>query len=150
MSQKVKFSNNWKKAKAKVQKVHTRIANARKDFLHKITTTISKNHALVCVEDLQVRNMSKSAAGTNEQPGKMVRQKSDLNRSILDQGWGMFRSQLEYKLEWNGGMLLAVPLKIPVELVHTAITSLKTIGRHSLNLSVSVVGTRIMPMWSAR
>ena len=61
MSRKVKFSNNWKKAKTKVQKIHTDIANARKDFLHKITTTISKNHALVCVEDLQVRNMSKSA-----------------------------------------------------------------------------------------
>jgi len=87
MSRKVKFSSNWKKAKTKVQKVHTDIANVRKDFLHKITTTISKNHALVCVEDLQVRNMSKSAAGTKEQPGKMVRQKSGLNRSILDQGW---------------------------------------------------------------
>ena len=109
MSRKVKFSNNWKKAKVKVQKIHTDIANARKDFLHKTTTTISKNHALVCVEDLQVRNMSKTAVGTKEQPGKMVRQKSGLNRSILDQGWGMFRSQLEYKLEWNGGVLLAVP-----------------------------------------
>jgi len=47
MSRKVKFSNNWKKAKARVQKVHTSIANARKDFLHKTTTTISENHALV-------------------------------------------------------------------------------------------------------
>ena len=69
MSHKVKFSSNWKKAKAKVQKIHTAIANARKDFLHKITTTISKNHALVCVEDLQVRTMSKSTAGTIEQQG---------------------------------------------------------------------------------
>lgn len=109
MSRKVKFSNNWKKAKAKVQKVHIGIMNARKDFLHKTTTAISKNHALVCVEDLQISNMSKTAAGTREQPGKGVRQKSNLNRSILDQGWGIFRSQLEYKLEWNGGMLLAVP-----------------------------------------
>ena len=58
MSRKVKFSRNWKKARASVQKIHTRIANARKDFLHKTTTTISQNHALVCVEDLQVRNMS--------------------------------------------------------------------------------------------
>lgn len=105
----VKFSKNWKKARKKVQKVHTDIANARKDFLHKATTTISKNHALVCVEDLQIRNMSKSAKGTNEHPGKMVQQKSGLNRSILDQGWGMFRAQLEYKLAWNGGMLLVVP-----------------------------------------
>jgi putative transposase len=108
MSRKVKFSNNWKKAKAKVQKVHIDIGNARKDFLHKTTTTISKNHALVCVEDLQVKNMSKTAAGTKEQPGKQVGKKANLNRSILDQGWGMFRSQLGYKLSWNGGILLAV------------------------------------------
>jgi putative transposase len=109
MSRKVKFSNNWKKAKARVQKIHVGIANARKDFLHKSTTTISKNHALVCIEDLQVRNMSRSAKGTIEQPGKKVSQKSGLNRSILDQGWGEFRRQLGYKVVWNGGMLLAVP-----------------------------------------
>jgi putative transposase len=109
LNRKVKFSQNWKKEKAKVQKIHIGIANARKDYLHKNTTTISKNHALVCVEDLQVSNMSKSASGTKEKPGKHVRQKSGLNRSILDQGWGMFRSQLAYKLQWNGGMLLTVP-----------------------------------------
>lgn len=108
LSRKVRFSQNWKKEKAKVQKIHIGITNARKDFLHKITTTISKNHALVCIEDLQVSNMSKSASGTKEKPGKNVRQKSGLNRSILDQGWGIFRSQLAYKLEWNGGMLLEV------------------------------------------
>jgi putative transposase len=109
LSRKVKFSQNWKKEKAKVQKIHIGIANARKDFLHKVTTTISKNHALVCIEDLQVSNMSRSASGTQEKPAKNVRQKSGLNRSILDQGWGMFRTQLAYKLEWKGGMLLAVP-----------------------------------------
>jgi putative transposase len=109
MSRKVKFSSNWKKAKAKVQKIHTGISNARKDFLHKATTTISQNHALVCVEDLQVRNMSRSSKGTVDTPGKNVRQKSGLNRSILDQGWSEFRRQLDYKLTWNGGTLLAVP-----------------------------------------
>jgi putative transposase len=109
MSRKVKFSRNWKKAKARIQKIHTRIAHARKDFLHKTTTTISQNHALVCVEDLQVRNMSKSSKGTVENPGKKVSQKSGLNRAILDQGWGEFRRQLDYKLAWNGGTLLAVP-----------------------------------------
>ena len=109
MSRKVKFSSNWKKAKAKVQKIHTGIANARKDFLHKTTTTISQNHALVCIEDLQVRNMSKTSKGNGEQPGKMVKQKSGLNRSILDQGWGEFRRQLAYKVVWHGGILLAVP-----------------------------------------
>ena len=109
MSRKVKFSSNWKKAKARVQKVHSNIANARKDYLHNTSTTISQNHALVCIEDLQVRNMSKSSKGNSEQHGKMVKQKSGLNRSILDQGWGEFRRQLEYKVSWNGGMLLAVP-----------------------------------------
>lgn len=109
MSRKVKFSNNWKKARVEVQKIHTRIANARKDFLHKITTTISKNHALVYIEDLQVRNISKSSRGTIEQPGKNVSQKRSLNRAILDQGWGEFRRQLDYKMAWCGGVLLAVP-----------------------------------------
>ena len=109
MSHKVKFSNNWKKAKARVQQIHTGIANARKDFLHKTTTTISQNHALVCIEDLQVRNMSKSSKGNSEEPGKKVAQKSGLNRSILDQGWGEFRRQLAYKVQWHGGMLLVVP-----------------------------------------
>jgi putative transposase len=109
MSRKVKFGCNWKKAKAKVQKVHTDIAHARKDFLHKTTTAISKNHALVCIEDLQVRNMSKSSKGNSEQHGKRVRQKAGLNRAILDQGWGEFRRQLEYKMLWSGGILLAVP-----------------------------------------
>jgi putative transposase len=109
MSRKVKFSNNWRKAKLKVQQVHTHIANARRDFLHKTTTTISKNHALVCIEDLQVRNMSRSSKGTIEQPGQRVRQKSGLNRAILDQGWAQFRRQLEYKMQWTGGLLLAVP-----------------------------------------
>jgi putative transposase len=109
MAHKQKFSNNWKKAKAKVQKIHTQIANTRRDFLHKATTTLSQNHALVFVEDLQVRNMSKSAAGTAENHGKNVAQKSGLNKAILDQGWGEFRRQLDYKLAWNGGMLFAVP-----------------------------------------
>ena len=109
MSRKTKFSNNWKKAKAKVQKIHTRIANVRKDFLHKASATISKNHALVVVEDLKVSNMSRSAKGTVDAPGRNVRAKSGLNKSILDQGWGEFRRQLEYKMAWKGGYLVAVP-----------------------------------------
>ncbi len=64
---------------------------------------------MVCIEDLQVRNMSKSAAGSAEKPGKSVRAKSGLNKAILDQGWFEFRRQLEYKLAWAGGWLIAVP-----------------------------------------
>jgi putative transposase len=109
MSRKVKFSNNWKKAKTKIQRIHRTIAHARKDYLHKITTTISQNHALVCIEDLQVRNMSRSSKGNSEEHGKMVKQKSGLNRAILDQGWGEFRRQLGYKMTWRGGILLTVP-----------------------------------------
>ena len=109
MARKVKFSANWKKAKARVQKIHSHIGNARKDYLHKASTTISQNHAIVCVEDLQIRNMSKSSKGNAETHGKQVRQKSGLNRAILDQGWGEFRRQLDYKLAWNGGHLIAVP-----------------------------------------
>jgi len=109
MSRKVKFSNNWKKAKARVQRIHSRIGNARRDYLHKTTTTISQNHAMVCIEDLQVRNMSRSAAGTVDTPGRNVRAKSGLNKAILDQGWFEFRRQLEYKLAWNGAYLIAVP-----------------------------------------
>lgn len=111
MSRKTKFSSNWKKAKARVQKIHTRIANVRRDFLHKTSTTISKNHAIVCIEDLQVRNMSKSAAGSSETPGRNVKAKSGLNKSILDQGWFEFRRQLEYKQVWLGGDVLAVPAR---------------------------------------
>ncbi|MCB1776869.1 MAG: transposase [Candidatus Competibacteraceae bacterium] len=109
MSRKVKFSNNWKKAKAHVQRIHTRIANARKDFLHKASCQISQNHAMIVIEDLQVRNLSQSSKGNREQHGKQVRQKSGLNRSILDQGWAEFRRQLEYKTTWNGGFVVAVP-----------------------------------------
>ena len=109
MSRKTKFSSNWKKAKVRVQKIHTRIANVRKDFLHKTTTTISKNHAIVCIEDLQVRNMSKSAAGSSDSPVRNVKAKSGLNKSILDQGWFEFRRQLEYKQVWLGGDVLVVP-----------------------------------------
>jgi putative transposase len=109
MSHKVKFSRNWKKAKARVTRLHSKIANVRQDYLHKTTTTLSKNHALVVIEDLQVKNMSASARGTVSKPGRNIRQKSGLNKSILDQGWFEFRRQLEYKQEWRGGDVLAVP-----------------------------------------
>jgi putative transposase len=109
LARKKKFSQNWKKAKTKLTKLHSKIANCRKDFLHKTSTMIGKNHARIYVEDLKVKDMSKSAAGTIEQPGRNVKQKSGLNRAILDQAWGEFRRQLAYKLEWSGGDLVAVP-----------------------------------------
>ena len=108
LARKVKFSSNWKKLKFRIQKLHKKIADIRSDFLHKATSTISKSHALVVVEDLQVKNMSSSASGTMENSGRNVKAKSGLNKSILDQGWGEFVRQLEYKLGWLGGVLLRV------------------------------------------
>ena len=58
-----------------------------KDFLRKASCQISQNHAMIAIEDLQVLNLSKSAKGNNKPHGKMVKQKSGLNRSMLDQGW---------------------------------------------------------------
>ncbi|EGV2901996.1 IS200/IS605 family element transposase accessory protein TnpB [Salmonella enterica] len=109
LSRKVKFSSNWQKQKRKVQHLHSHIANIRRDYLHKVTSEISKNHAMIVIEDLKVSNMSKSAKGTAEQHGRNVKAKSGLNRSILDQGWYEMRRQLEYKQLWRGGQVLAVP-----------------------------------------
>ena len=108
LARKEKYSSNWKKAKAKITKLHTKIANIRKDFVHKSSNDISKNHAVVFVEDLQVKNMSASAKGRKANPGKKVRQKSGLNRSILDASPFELRRQLEYKTQWNGGLLVPV------------------------------------------
>ena len=108
MAKKVKFSANWKKCKAKIGKLQERIANVRRDHLNKVSTEISKKHAMVIVEDLKVSNMSRSAKGTAEKHGKNVKQKSGLNRSILDQGWSAFRHMLEYKTTWIGGQLVAI------------------------------------------
>jgi putative transposase len=103
LARKTKFSRNWNKQKNKITKLHSKIANIRKDFVHKVTTAISKSYAYVTVEALKVKNMSKSAKGTADKHGKMVKQKAGLNKSILDQGWGMFRQFLAYKLKYNYG-----------------------------------------------
>src|SRR5690606_2927784 len=71
--------------------------------------SLSKSHALLCVEDLQVKNMSRSSSGTLEAPGRNVRAKSGLNKALLDQGFGEFYRQLDYKVQWLGGWLVAVP-----------------------------------------
>ncbi|MCT8211817.1 RNA-guided endonuclease InsQ/TnpB family protein, partial [Proteus mirabilis] len=77
--------------------------------LHKVTSEISKNHAMIVIEDLKVSNMSKSAKGTTERHGRNVKAKSGLNRSILEQGWYEMRRQFEYKQLWRGGQVLAIP-----------------------------------------
>ena len=108
LTRKEKGSQNWKKQKSKISRLHHTIASVRSDFLHKLSTETSQNHAKVYVEGLNIRGMSRSARGTAEEPGMNVRAKSGLNKSILDQGWFEFRRQLDYKLSWKGGSLVEV------------------------------------------
>ena len=111
LSKKKKFSANWKKIKTKIEKCHYHIANVRKDFLHKTSTQLAQSHSLIVMEDLNTKDMTKSARGTKENPGTNVKAKSGLNRSILDQGWYMFQQYLSYKLTWRGGELVLIPPK---------------------------------------
>ena len=109
LKHKTRLSRNWKKQKSRIARLHQKAANVRRDTLHKLSTTICKNHAMVAVEDLRVSNMTASAKGTLAAPGRQVKQKTGLNKAILDQGWFEFRRQLTYKQAWRGGLLVAVP-----------------------------------------
>lgn len=109
LARKQKFSQNWKKQRNRISMLHINIADARKDYLHKISTEISNNHAMIFMEDLKIKNMSKSAKGDIQDPGRNVKAKSGLNKSILDQGWGEFKRQVQYKQAWNGGTVVFVP-----------------------------------------
>ena len=99
-SRKKKGSNNRAKARRKLAKAHAKVADQRKDFLHKITSDIVKNqdYTGVAVEDLAVKDMMKR----KPEDKKGRRKQRDLSRSISDVGWGMFREMLKYKYEWNG------------------------------------------------
>ncbi|WP_003542066.1 RNA-guided endonuclease InsQ/TnpB family protein [Desulfotomaculum nigrificans] len=94
LSRKVKGSNNRGKAKAKVAKLHAKVANQRKDFLHKTSLSIVKRYKYIFVEDLKVKNMAKN---------------KKLAKSIHDAGWSMFGSFLEYKAIQKGKVFLKVP-----------------------------------------
>ena len=111
LSRKKKFSRNFHKTKLKIQKLHNHIVNIRRDFLHKISTQLAKSHSLIVMEELKAKDMSRSAKGTKEKPGRNVKAKSGLNRSILDQGWSMFQQLLSYKLSWQGKKLLLIDPK---------------------------------------
>jgi putative transposase len=97
----VKKSNNFIRLKKRINKLHKKIANSRKNYLHSISTYLVNNHAIIFIENLNIKNMSKSAKGTIEEKGKNVKQKSGLNLSILEQGWGIFGDMLKYKQEWR-------------------------------------------------
>lgn len=105
----LKFGEKWKYFSKIINSKQRKIKRIRHDFLHKVSYDICKNHTIVCLDDLSVKNMSKSASGTLEEPGMKVAQKTGLNRSILRQGWGIFNQFCEYKTAWNGGTIVFVP-----------------------------------------
>jgi putative transposase len=107
-SRKQKGSQNWKKQQVKINKLQSKIVNIRMDFIHKMTTNIAKNHGLVVIEDLKVKNMTKSAKGTFENPGKNVAAKSGLNKSLARVAMGEQARQLVYKCDWYKSYLVKV------------------------------------------
>ncbi len=93
MKNKKKGSSNSKKAYKRIATVHEKIAFQRKDFLHKLSTELVKNHDTLCLENLKVSNMIKNHC---------------LAQSISDAGWGMFVDMCKYKADWNGKNVLQI------------------------------------------
>jgi len=108
LSRKKKESNRRAKAKARVARVHRKIRHQRRDWQHKLTDAYTKSHGVIVIEALRVKNMMRSASGTVAKPGRNVRNKAGLNRSIADVGWGEIHRQLAYKSAWRGGLLVEV------------------------------------------
>jgi putative transposase len=90
-------SNRRHQARQRLAKIRVRDADRRKDWAEKASTTIASRYDVIRIEDLQIKNMSRSAAGTVDSPGTNVAAKAGLNRSILAQGWGLFARRLEDK-----------------------------------------------------
>jgi transposase len=92
-----KGSKRREKTKRDLARLNHRGINRKKDFIEKLTTRVAQEYDTIRIEDLRIKNMSKSAAGTSVDPGKNVAQKRGLNRSILGQGWGLFAERLQHK-----------------------------------------------------
>ena len=93
LARKQKGSKNRAKAREKVGRIHVRITDRRRDYLHKITTQLIRDNQAVIIEDLPVRNLVRNRR---------------LARAISDAGWSDLRSMLEYKAEWYGRDLVVV------------------------------------------
>ena len=98
LSKMTKGSNNYAKQKIKVDKLHRKIANQRKDFCHKLSRKIANSYDAVCVEDIDLRAMSRSL---------------NLGKSTTDNGFGMFRVFLQYKLERQGKYFVVIDKWFP-------------------------------------
>jgi putative transposase len=93
LAKKKKGSSNLARQVAKVQQLHEKVSNQRRDFLHKLSYKLSHTYSVIAVENLNIRNMVKNKR---------------LSKSIADAGWGMFRDMLAYKCEREGGFLVKV------------------------------------------
>lgn len=102
----IKAANRWKKASIKVARLQRRVAQQRKDWAHKIAAHIVGSNSLVASEKLSLRNMTAKA-----KKGKRRRQKTGLNRSILDVGMGYLLSCIKYKLVEANGVFVEVPTR---------------------------------------
>ncbi len=109
LARKKRASNRRRKQVARVARLSAKRARIRRDWQHKTALNISCRFGAVVLEDLRIQSMCASASGTLDDPGRRVRQKSGLNRAILNQGWYAFETILAYKLEERGGHLLKVP-----------------------------------------
>ena len=90
-------SEHRKQVKLAIARVKARETDRRKDWAEKASTDIARRFDVIRVEDLMIRNMTRSASGTLEKPGRNVRQKAGLNRGILRSGWGLLVRRLEEK-----------------------------------------------------
>ena len=91
-------SRRYMQARCKHQRAHKKLLHARLDWCHKVSREIANKYDVAYLEDLKIKDMTASAKGTAEAPGKDVKAKSGLNKSILDTGWGIFERCLSYKM----------------------------------------------------
>ena len=94
---KFKLGANHKKTQAKLNILNKYISNSKNDLYHKISTALTNKFDLIAVEDLKIKNMSKSSKGSEITHGKRVKQKSGLNRTILNASFYQFAAMLQYK-----------------------------------------------------
>lgn len=90
-------SRRRERTRERLAKTHRRIAMKRRDWHHHVSRRLANDAGTVVIEDLPTRNMTRSAKGTVEQPGRRVKQKAGLNRVILNTGWSALRQMLKYK-----------------------------------------------------
>jgi putative transposase len=106
-----KIGKNFKKTQRKLNKKYKKLTNQKIDLYHKVSKTLTDKFDLIAVEDLKVKNMSKSAKGNKETPGKNVKAKAGLNKTILNASFYQFQSMLEYKSKLNGKLFVKVDPK---------------------------------------